>query len=82
MFQLCSLLFFPNKGLHDDVLVLNEVVVYAMRNNKGLFLFKLVFKKAFDYVSWDYLLYILKRMTFDNKGLKWMHVCVLLLSQF
>lgn len=37
---------------------------FARRNNKDIFLFKVDFKKAFDLVSWDYLLYALKRVKF------------------
>lgn len=43
--------FVPNTGLFDGVLVLNEVVGFARRNKKVLFLFKVDFEKAFDYVS-------------------------------
>lgn len=41
----------PNIGLHDGVLVLNEVIDYKRRNMKGLFIFKVDFEKAFDSIS-------------------------------
>ncbi|XP_058776733.1 uncharacterized protein LOC131651072 [Vicia villosa] len=68
--------FVPNRGLQDGVLVLNEVVDYAKRNNKELFLFKVNFKKAFDSVFWGYQLYVLKRMNFWPKWLGWIQACV------
>lgn len=39
--------FFPKKGILDGILVLNEVVEFARRNSKRLFLFKVDFKKYF-----------------------------------
>ncbi|XP_058776651.1 uncharacterized protein LOC131650971 [Vicia villosa] len=68
--------FVPNRGLQDGVLVLNEVVDYAKRNKKELFLFKVDFEKAFDSVSWDYLFYVMKRMNFGPKWLGWIQACV------
>lgn len=35
--------FDPNRGLHDSVLVLNQVVDFTRRNKKGLFLSKVDF---------------------------------------
>lgn len=63
--------FVPNRGLHDGVLVLNELVNFIKRKKKGLFLFKVDFEKAFDFFSWDYLFYILKRMNLGSKWLNW-----------
>lgn len=68
--------FVSKKGLLDRVLVLNELVDFARRNKKGLFLFKVDFKKEFDSVSWEYLLYVLKRMNFGNKWTQWIRACV------
>lgn len=53
--------------------MINELVDFARRNEKELFLFKVDFEKVFDSVSWDYLLYNLKRMKF---GTKWIKACV------
>lgn len=68
--------FIPNRGLFDIVLVLNELIDFAQRNIKGLFLFKLDLKKAFNSVSSDYLFYVLKRMNFRSKWLKWIKACI------
>lgn len=74
--SLSQSMFVSKKGLLDGVLVLNELVDFARRNKKGLFLFKVDFKKEFDSVSWEYLLYVLKRMNFGNKWIQWIRVCV------
>lgn len=42
-----------------------------VRGKEGLFLFKVDFEKAFDFVSWDYLLYVMKGMNFGNKWIGW-----------
>lgn len=40
----------------EGVLVVNELVDYTRRYKKRLFIFKVELRKAFDSVSWDYLL--------------------------
>lgn len=37
---------------------------------------KLTLKKAYDHVSWEYLLIILNQMGFGVKWLKWMSFCI------
>lgn len=63
--------------MRDGVVVINELMNFARWNKKELLLFKVDFEKAFDSVSWDYLLYILKRMKFETKWIKWIktYVC-------
>lgn len=74
---ICKLVFFNqyafihNRSMLYDVLVINQLVKFSIRNKKEMFLFKVDFEKAFDLVSWDYLLYILKRMKFGTKWIKW-----------
>lgn len=51
----------------DEVVVVNELVDFAWRNKKG------DFEKAFDSISWEYLLYIFKRVNFESK---WIQACV------
>lgn len=37
---------------------------------------KVDFKKAYDYVSWSFLRYMLKMLGFGSKWSLWMEVCV------
>lgn len=68
--------FIHNRFMLDGVLIVNAVVDYDIRNKNELFLFKVDFDKAFDSVSWDYLVFILKLMNFGSKWLKWIQACV------
>lgn len=68
--------FIHNSFMLDGVLIVNTLVDYDRRNKNELFLFKVDFDKAFDSVSCDYLVFILKLMNFGPKWLKWIQACV------
>lgn len=51
----------------DGVLIANELVDDAKKNKKEVLLFKVVFEKVYDSVSWDFLDYIMMRMGFVSK---------------
>lgn len=53
------------------VLLVNELVDYAIRFKKYMFVFKVDLEKAFDFVSWEYLLYLLRRMNFCPNWICW-----------
>ncbi|XP_058783092.1 secreted RxLR effector protein 78-like [Vicia villosa] len=48
----------------------------AKREKRKCLALKIDFEKAFDRVSWSYLRYILRKMGFGDKWLKWMLACV------
>lgn len=43
--------FIPNRSMLDGVVVVNELVNFARRNKKNMFIFKVNFVKSFDSVS-------------------------------
>lgn len=43
-----------------------------MRNKKECMLFKIDFEKAYDCVSWNDHIYVLQKVGFGNKRIKWM----------
>ncbi|XP_058751483.1 uncharacterized protein LOC131624543 [Vicia villosa] len=72
----CQSAFVPGRQLLDGVVVANEVVDYARKEYKNCVLFKVDFEKAYDKVSWSFLRFMLKRMGFGEKWMKWMELLV------
>jgi hypothetical protein len=60
----------------DGILIANELVDDAKRNKKEMFLFKVVFEKAYDLVNWSYLEVVMAKMDFSVKWRKWVIECV------
>lgn len=54
------------------MLVANEVVYKARRKKKKGLLLKVDFEKAYDFVNWEFLWYMLQRLGFDGKWIRWM----------
>jgi len=48
-------------------LIANEVAEEAKRRQKLCTVFKVVYEKAYDSVSWEFLVYMLKRLDFCSK---------------
>ena len=53
--------FIEGRHLLQSVLIANEVIDKAKRSTKSCLIFKVDYEKAYDSVSWDFLLYMLKR---------------------
>jgi hypothetical protein len=60
----------------DGVVVANEIVDDAKRSRKPCCLFKVDFEKAYDSVSWGFLYYMLGRMGFSDRWIRWVKCCV------
>lgn len=56
--------------LHN-VLIANEAVEEAKRCQKPCIVFKVDYEKAYDFVSWEFLTYMMRRMGFCNKWIQW-----------
>lgn len=57
-------------------LVANEVVDDLKGNDTDSILCKLDMKKAYDHVSWDFVDYMLGRLSSDDKWRRWIRVCI------
>ena len=61
--------------LHS-VLIANEVVDEAKRGHKSCMVFKVNYEKAYDSVSWEFLIYMMRRLGFGPKWTQWMLGCL------
>ncbi|XP_022013816.1 uncharacterized protein LOC110913282 [Helianthus annuus] len=48
--------FLSGRFILDGLLIINEIMAWAKKNNKRIFLMKIDFEKAYDNVNWDFLL--------------------------
>lgn len=56
----------------DGVLLTNEIIDFALKNNRSCLLFKVDFAQAYDCVEWDFLKEIMSKMGFGQKWMQWM----------
>ena len=68
--------FIEGRHLLHSVLIANEVIEEAKRNSKPCLVFKVDYEKAYDSVSWEFLLYMLERTGFSSKWVKWIEGCL------
>ena len=68
--------FIKGRQLLHGVLVANEVVEEVRRSKRPCMVFKVDFEKAYDSVSWQFLLYMLKRMGFHERWIRWIRGCL------
>ncbi|KAJ9557516.1 hypothetical protein OSB04_012130 [Centaurea solstitialis] len=60
------------KNITDVPLMVNEIIVWAKRVHKSIFLFKVDFDKAFDNLSWKFLFELMKQKGFGSRWIGWM----------
>lgn len=56
--------------------MVSEILDLAKREKRNRLVLKDDYEKAYDSVSWNYLRFLLVRMGFGSKWLKWMEACV------
>lgn len=67
----CQTTFLLGCNILDGGVVTNELINFAKSTNRGCLLFKVDFEKAYDFVCWDFLEYMMKRLGFDCTWRKW-----------
>ena len=68
--------FVEGRQILDAVLIANEVVDSRLKDNVGGVLCKLDIEKAYDHVSWSFLLAVLKKMGFRERWIKRIDWCI------
>ncbi|KAJ9555174.1 hypothetical protein OSB04_009788 [Centaurea solstitialis] len=68
--------YVEGRQILDGPLMVNEVCSWAKRSKSRVFLFKVDFEKAFDFISWNYLDSILEQMHFGVKWRSWIKGCL------
>lgn len=68
--------FLKGRLLVDGMVVVNELMDLVNRSKKLYLLFKVDFEKAYDYVSWFFLDYMLSRFEFNDRWRSWIKACI------
>ncbi|XP_050222864.1 uncharacterized protein LOC126672962 [Mercurialis annua] len=63
--------FIKGRSIHDCHMVASEILHIAARRKEKIFVIKLDFKKAFDSISWDFILKMLNLMGFNETWREW-----------
>ena len=71
-----QLAFIKNRQILDGPLMVNEVIHCCKRKKSKLMVFKIDFEKAFDSISWDFLIRVLQFIWFSDKWIKWISGCL------
>jgi hypothetical protein len=68
--------FVKGRQILDSVLIANESLNFRLKSREPGLLCKLDMEKAYDHVSWDFLLYMLRRCGFGQKWCSWIEFCI------
>ena len=72
--------FITSRQILDAALIANECLDSCLKSNLPSVICKLDIEKAYDRVSWDFLMTILERMGFPMKWRRWMYFVYLYCS--
>ena len=72
--------FVEGRQILDAVLIANEVVDSILRRKESGLVCKLDIEKAYDNISWEFVLRVMDSMGFGNRWLSWIKWCVSMAS--
>jgi hypothetical protein len=68
--------FIQGRQITDWVLVANKCLDTKLKEDHPEVICKLDVEKAYDHVNWNFLLYLLERCGFSQKGSRWISYCI------
>ncbi|EOY02885.1 Uncharacterized protein TCM_017287 [Theobroma cacao] len=68
--------FVKGRQLIDTVLVANELIDLIKKEKTEGLILKVDFEKAYDYIDWGFLDFIMAKMGFHEKWRGWIHECI------
>jgi len=68
--------FVQGRHITDASLIANECIDHCLRTNHLGILCKLDIEKAYDHVSWEFVMVILEKMGFPSKWRSWIFFCI------
>jgi len=68
--------FLSGRGLLDSVLVASETIDYLRKEKSKGVVVKVDFEKGYDLLDWDFLMYMMGRLGFNHKWIRWIKTCL------
>ena len=68
--------FIEGRGLLDSVVLVNKVIDEVRRIKGKCTIIKVDFEKTYDSVNWEFLLYMMAKLGFCDKWIKWIRDCL------
>jgi len=68
--------FLRDRGLLENIVLANKVVKDLGKGKKSEIVIKVDCGKAYDFVCWDFLYYMLSRLGFCEKWVSWIRGCL------
>ncbi|XP_071700012.1 secreted RxLR effector protein 78-like [Rutidosis leptorrhynchoides] len=68
--------FVKGRNILDGALIANETVDYLKQKRIKSLIFKVDFEKAFDSLSWEFLMEVMEFMGFGEKWRRWILTCL------
>ncbi|KAJ0870349.1 putative RNA-directed DNA polymerase [Helianthus annuus] len=63
--------YLSDRNILDGPLITNEIISWVKRSKAKAFLFKIDFEKAFDTISWNFIISVFEQKNFPEKWILW-----------